>query len=142
MRFWISPGMSNRLRLIIRCFLLVSWAALLDANSAALTSYASSSGKSGQSGENSHRTDSSAANAEEAHQRLVDCLRDGRLAEAVELGRDSVFRWPDDAEIRHLLGLAYFKIRQDPLAIQELQHAESLDDSTAAIHFDFALVYL
>ena len=78
--------MSNRLRLIIRCFLLVTWATLLEANSAALTSDASSSGKSGQSGENSHRTDSTAENAEEAHRMLLGCLRDGRLAEAVELG--------------------------------------------------------
>src|SRR5437016_14413730 len=40
---------------------------------------------------------------------LLSYLQGGQLARAVQVGRGSLVRWPRDAELRHWLGLAYFK---------------------------------
>ena len=64
------------------------------------------------------------------------------LTEAVEVGRDAVARWPQDAQLRRWLGLAYFKVGQNALALQTLQSAEKLDSAHFNIHFDLALVLL
>src|SRR6266567_1303652 len=73
---------------------------------------------------------------------LLSYLQGGQLAQAVRFGGDSVVRWPRDAELRHWLGLAYFKMRQNSPARDELQQAEALDAGNADIHFDLALVDL
>jgi protein involved in temperature-dependent protein secretion len=54
------------------------------------------------------------------------------LTEAVEVGRDAVARWPQDAQLRRWLGMVYFKVGQNALALQTLQSAEKLDSA----HFD------
>jgi len=81
-------------------------------------------------------------NAEAARQTLLKDLQTGKLAEALEIGRDAVARWPKDSELLHLLGIAYFKTKQDASAISELQSAENLDPRDPNVPFDLALVYL
>ena len=96
----------------------------------------------GQSGDQSQHPTSRDEHPREVRKLLLSYLQAGNLPEAIDLGRDSVRRWPENAELRHLLGLAYFKARQDSAAIAEFQQAEALDDLNAAIPFDFALVRL
>ena len=83
-----------------------------------------------------------AQSPQRARASLLNDLQSGQLDEAIELGRQSVARWPNDADIRHLLGLVFFKTRRHSLAIAELQKAEALDESNPDTPFDLALVYL
>jgi len=43
------------------------------------------------------------------HGLLLSYLQAGDLNEAVQLGTSAVQRWPDDPQLQHWLGLAYFK---------------------------------
>ena len=54
---------------------------------------------------------------------LLSYLQLGRLADAEAIGTAAVTRWPNDPELLHWLGLAYFKEHKNDLAIPQLQHA-------------------
>jgi tetratricopeptide (TPR) repeat protein len=73
---------------------------------------------------------------------LLAYLQIGRLAQAAEIGRNAVARWPGDAQLWHWLGLAYFKAGQNGPALEALQRSEKLDSARFDIHFDRALVQL
>ena len=77
-----------------------------------------------------------------ARNQLLEYIQSGKLDEAITRGRDFVGRWPTDAELHHLLGVTYFKTRQNALAIEQLQKAGRLDASSPDIPFDQALVFL
>src|SRR5205814_1783710 len=79
-------------------------------------------------------------NLEASRGLLLSYLQSGQLAQAVRFGQDTVAKWPQDPELRHWLGLAYFKARQNALARDQLQQATVLDSTNADIHFDLALV--
>ena len=42
-------------------------------------------------------------------QKLLQYLESGQLQDAVLLGQQAVSRWPKDPQLRHYLGVAYFK---------------------------------
>jgi tetratricopeptide (TPR) repeat protein len=132
--------MSNGSRAVLLSSLLIGWTSI-SANSVGLEHRLLAT-TGGQSAEQLQRPPSRDENLREVRKLLLSHLQAGSLAEAIELGRNSVHRWPDDAELRHLLGLAYFKGRQDSAAATEFQHAEVLNDLNAATHFDFALLRL
>jgi cytochrome c-type biogenesis protein CcmH/NrfG len=48
---------------------------------------------------------------------LLSYLQAGRLNEAAQLGREAVAHWPDDVQLRHWIGLVYFKSRHDSAAL-------------------------
>jgi tetratricopeptide (TPR) repeat protein len=73
---------------------------------------------------------------------LLSYLQEGRLAEAENIGKTALARWPSDAELLHWLGLVYFKQHKNDLALPALQRAASLDRSQYGIHFDLALLLL
>src|SRR6266478_8401764 len=73
---------------------------------------------------------------------LMSYLHSGRLTDAVDLGKKAVTRWPNDAQLRHWLGLAYFKEKMNERALEALKRSEELDSSQFGIHFDIALVWL
>jgi len=73
---------------------------------------------------------------------LLSYLQEGRLAEAEEIGKAAAAQWPNDAELRHWLGLVYFKQHRNDLAVSQLQRAEALDASRYDVSFDLALVLL
>src|SRR5580765_7414551 len=54
---------------------------------------------------------------------LLSYLQTGRLAEAAEVGRQAVGRWPQDAQLQHWLGLVYFKSGQNAPALEALRRA-------------------
>ena len=79
----------------------------------------------------------------EANRGLVlSYLQLGRLRAAIQLGSEAVTRWPNDAQLQHWLGLAYFKAGQNEPALAALQRAEAADSGNFDIHFDAALVLL
>jgi tetratricopeptide (TPR) repeat protein len=80
--------------------------------------------------------------AGQARQKLLQQLDAGQLREAVLLGQQSVSRWPRDAELRHYLGVAYFKSGDGRQAQEQLERARELNPNDSAIHFDLALVWL
>src|SRR5262252_9603083 len=69
-------------------------------------------------------------------EKLLEALEAGRLQEATALGEQEVARWPNDPEIHHYLGLAYFKSGALPQAREQLARARDLDPKDAATHFD------
>ncbi len=73
---------------------------------------------------------------------VLSLVQLGRLGEAAQIGREAAARWPQDAQLQHWLGLAYFKAGQNALALETLQHSEALDGGHFDIHFDLALVSL
>src|SRR6266478_4673353 len=73
---------------------------------------------------------------------LLAYLQAGQIPKAVRVGREATAAWPEDAELHHWLGLAYFKTEQNPEARQELQKSETLNGGNFATHFDLALVLL
>ncbi|MGA8540752.1 MAG: tetratricopeptide repeat protein [Terriglobales bacterium] len=75
-------------------------------------------------------------------QQLLQALDSGRLQDAVLLGEQAVSRWPEDAQFRHHLGLAYFKTGDLKQAREQLTRARELDPKDSATHFDLALVLL
>jgi tetratricopeptide (TPR) repeat protein len=78
----------------------------------------------------------------ETRQQLLQALDSGRLQDAIRLGEQAVSRWPDDAQVRHHLGLAYFKTGDLKQAREQLTRARDLDPKDSATHFDLALVLL
>src|SRR5450755_218236 len=78
----------------------------------------------------------------QARQQLLQELDGGRLREAVLQGQQAVSRWPKDAELRHYLGVAYFKSGDGRQAQEQLERARELNLTDSAIHFDLALVLL
>src|SRR5438876_6372554 len=48
-------------------------------------------------------------NIQAARGLLLSYLQDGRVAQALALGRNLVERWRQDAQLHHWLGLAFFK---------------------------------
>ncbi len=73
---------------------------------------------------------------------VLSLLQLGRLTEATQIGREAVARWPQDAQLQHWLGLAYFKAGQNALALEALRRSEALESGHFDIHFDLALVSL
>jgi tetratricopeptide (TPR) repeat protein len=69
-------------------------------------------------------------------------LEAGRLPDAMAMGEKAVSRWPDDPEIRHWLGLAYFKSGQLQPAREQLERARDLNKQEPGARFDLALVCL
>ena len=78
----------------------------------------------------------------QARQQLLQELDGGRLREAVLQGQQAVSRWPRDADLRHYLGVAYFKSGDGRQAQEQLERARELKPNDSAIHFDLALVLL
>jgi tetratricopeptide (TPR) repeat protein len=78
----------------------------------------------------------------QTRQQLLQALDSGQLRDAVMLGEQAVSRWPDDAQFRHHLGLAYFKTGDLKRAQEQLTRARDLDPKDSATHFDLALVLL
>lgn len=78
----------------------------------------------------------------ETRQRLLQQLEAGKLQEAVAVGESAASQWPDDPEIRHWLGLAYFKQGRLQPAREQLERARDLDKKDARTRFDLALVCL
>jgi tetratricopeptide (TPR) repeat protein len=78
----------------------------------------------------------------ETRQQLLQALDSGRLQDAIRLGEQAVSRWPDDAQVRHHLGLAYFKTGDLKQAREQLTRARDQDPKDSATHFDLALVLL
>jgi len=75
-------------------------------------------------------------------QQLLQELDSGQLRDAVLLGQRAVSRWPGDAQLRHYLGLAYFKSGDLKQAQEQLTRARELNPKDSATHFDLALVLL
>ncbi|MFZ0797513.1 MAG: tetratricopeptide repeat protein [Terriglobales bacterium] len=75
-------------------------------------------------------------------QQLLQELESGEFRDAVLLGQQAVARWPSDAQIRHYLGLAYFKAGDLKQAQEQLTRARGLNPTDSATHFDLALVLL
>jgi tetratricopeptide (TPR) repeat protein len=73
---------------------------------------------------------------------LLSYLQSGRLPDAVDLGTKAVAHWPNDAQLQHWLGLAYFKQKMNGPALETLRRSETLNNSQFGIHFDIALVLL
>ena len=73
---------------------------------------------------------------------LLSYLQSGRLPEAVDLGTKAVAHWPNDAQLQHWLGLAYFKTKMNGPALETLRRSEALEGSQFGIHLDIALVLL
>ena len=76
--------------------------------------------------------------------RQVYCtnLESGQLPEAILLGQQAVSRWPRDAQLRHYLGVAYFKTGDSSRRKEQLARARELNPKDSATHFDLALVLL
>ena len=51
---------------------------------------------------------------------LLSRLQSGRIPDAIITGSRAVQRWPQDAELRHWLGLAYFKAGRNTEAAKAL----------------------
>src|SRR5215471_4475038 len=82
------------------------------------------------------------ASSEQAAAKIEQLLEANQAAQALDLAKPSAQQWPQDARLRHLLGLAYFKIGDLDNAAQELGQAIKLAPSSADQHYDLALVYL
>jgi tetratricopeptide (TPR) repeat protein len=79
----------------------------------------------------------------EVNRGLLLCyLETRRLAEAADVGRAAVARWPQDAQLQHWLGLVYFKQGKNAESLETLRRSEKLDSTRFDIHFDTALVLL
>ena len=73
---------------------------------------------------------------------MLQDLDSGQLRDAVLLGQQAVSRWPRDAQLRHYLGVAYFKTGDTKQAQEQLRRARELNPKDSATHFDLALVLL
>src|SRR5258708_5839970 len=73
---------------------------------------------------------------------VLSYLQSGLLADAMDRGKKAVTRWPNDPQVQHWLGLAYFKAKMNDPALEALRRSEKLDSSQFGIHFDIALVLL
>jgi tetratricopeptide (TPR) repeat protein len=78
----------------------------------------------------------------QARQQMLQELDAGRLREAVLQGQQAASGWPRDAELRHYLGVAYFKSGDGRQAQEQLERARELNPNDSAIHFDLGLVFL
>ena len=78
----------------------------------------------------------------QTRQQLLQELDSGQVREALLLGQQAVSRWPDDAQFRHYLGLAYFETGDLKQAQEQLARARELNPKDSATHYDLALVFL
>jgi len=78
----------------------------------------------------------------QTRQQLLQALDSGQLQDAILVGEQAVSRWPGDAQLRHHLGLAYFKTGDLKQAREQLTRARDLDPRDSATRFDLALVLL
>src|SRR5467141_1213108 len=78
----------------------------------------------------------------QTRQQLLQDLDSGQLRDAVLLGQQAVSRWPRDAQLRHYLGVAYFKTGEAKQAQEQLTRARELNPKDSATHFDLALLLL
>jgi tetratricopeptide (TPR) repeat protein len=78
----------------------------------------------------------------QTRQQLLQALDSGQLRDAILLGERAVSRWPQDAQFRHDLGVAYLKSGDLKQAREQLTRARDLDPKDSATHFDLALVLL
>src|ERR1700686_4283897 len=70
---------------------------------------------------------------------VLSYLHAGQLIDAQRGAEPAVEGWPRDAQLRHWLGLVYFKQGQNEKALAALRYSESLKPSLSDIHFDIAL---
>ena len=73
---------------------------------------------------------------------LLQFVGSGQLQDAISLGEKAVSQWPQDPEIHHYLGLAYFKTGQLKPAREQLERARDLNKRETGARFDLALVCL
>jgi len=78
----------------------------------------------------------------QTRQQLLQDLESGQLRDAVLLGQQAVSRWPGDAQLRHYLGVAYFKTGDLKQAQDQLTRARDLNPKDYATHYDLALLLL
>src|SRR5882762_1224703 len=78
----------------------------------------------------------------QTRQQLLQDLESGQLRDAVLLGQQAVSRWPHNAQLRHYLGVAYFKTGEAKQAQEQLTRARELNPKDSATHFDLALLLL
>ena len=71
---------------------------------------------------------------------LLAYLQAERFGDALRTGQEAIAKWPNDAELRHWVGLAYFKTGRNQEARDELQRSKELDPRNPATSFDLALV--
>jgi Flp pilus assembly protein TadD len=67
---------------------------------------------------------------------VLSLLQLGRLTEATQIGREAVARWPQDAQLQHWLGLAYFKAGQKRSRAGSPVAVVALESGHFDIHFD------
>src|SRR5438874_2075966 len=103
-------GMSSSSRAVLLSSLLISWG----------TTSAHPAGKQyrlvatgGQSRDQSQHPTSRDEHPREVRKLLLSYLQAGNLPEAIELGRDLVGRWPENAGLSILCGLAFVEVRSD-----------------------------
>src|ERR1700692_314666 len=89
-----------------------------------------------------NRTEIQTQSQSQTRQHLLQDLNAGQIQEAILLGQRAVSRWPRDAELRHYLGVAYFKTGDSKQAREQLARPLELTPTDSAIHFDLALVSL
>jgi len=75
-------------------------------------------------------------------QQLLQQVEAGQLQDAVALGQKAIAQWPDDGDMHHWLGLAYFKSGTLAPAREQLERARDLKLRDASARFDLALVCL
>src|SRR5262252_1933505 len=75
----------------------------------------------------------------ESRQLLLQHVEAGRIQEAIALGERASAEWPNDGDIRHWLGLAYFKSGALQPARQQLERARDLNPKDATVSYDLAL---
>src|SRR5258708_14549422 len=78
----------------------------------------------------------------DARVQLLQFLETDRPQDAISLGEKAVTLWPEDADIHHYLGLAYFKTGQPKPAREQLERARDLSQKSPDMRFDLALVCL
>src|SRR5712691_7794714 len=66
-------------------------------------------------------------NIQAARGLLLSYLQDSRIAQALDLVHNLVERWPQDVQLHHLLGLAFFKNGQNTEAAAQLREAQHFD---------------
>src|SRR2546427_9250259 len=61
---------------------------------------------------------------------LLSYLQAGDLNEAVQFGTTAVQHWPNDSQLQHWLGLAYFKSGGNADAVRSEEHTSELQSQS------------
>src|SRR5689334_7643016 len=84
-----------------------------------------------------------APDIKDAWQGLVLSLqRGGKSDDALRAATDAAARWPNDGELRHLLGFVYFQNGRPQEAVKELTKATQLEPARYQAHLDLALAQM